>query len=87
MPKGRPKYKRRLDFWASPEQFMQLLGVAYMQGFAGKSGELSKAARFIMSTGLKVYIDGLDDKKRKEFDFILDRVRLQYADEFDQAKA
>jgi len=81
MPKGKPKFSKRLDFYTTTEARAQLEALSFLLGM---KGEKSKICRKILDLGLKTFIDGLEPKKKAEYEFILNRVKL--AEEQEHAR-
>lgn len=73
MPKANRLFPARLDFYVKPEVRMQVIAIAYHLGTRGKH---AAACRRLIQLGIKSYLDALTPKQRKEYDFILQRIRL-----------
>jgi hypothetical protein len=73
MPKGNELFPDRLDFFVSRPMRLAVISVGYLMGARGKH---AVAARKLLDLGIKAYLDALSPKKRAEYDFILQRVRI-----------
>lgn len=73
MPKGSMKFPKRLDFWATPGMRMQVVALSYLRGEAGKHASI---CRMLLERALKEELAEMTENERREFDFILTRVRM-----------
>jgi len=73
MPKGKPEYARRLDFWATPEQRLLVLSISHLRGDGGK---YAPTGRLLLKLGLEKYIGDLSEDERVELEAIKRKVEL-----------
>lgn len=67
----------------SEEMGFQLKTIAFQMGLKGK---YSKAMRNILATGIEAYLAKLSDKEKREYDQIMENVRLnQQMEEINKA--
>lgn len=67
------RFKRRLDFLISTEEFDKIKHIAQSRGDGNK---YSKVSRYLVHIGIETYLKTLNDKERADFDFIMGRVSI-----------
>lgn len=71
-PRGNPEYTKRLDFFVSEEMRSQIIAISY---FMETKGKHAPVCRNLLNTGIQFFLKGLPPKQRKEYDFIMSRVK------------
>jgi len=74
MPKMHKDFPAQLSTGTTLEMKQKLTAIGYMMG-AG--GEYSAALRNLLKEAICTYIDNLDERKRAEYESILDNVRAR----------
>lgn len=73
MPKTAKEFPCTINLSTTLEIKQSLVAMGYLQGDGGK---YASAARNCMTRGFRAWLAGLSDRERKEFDEILERVKI-----------
>ena len=74
MPKMRKDFPEQLSTSTTLEMKQKLTAIGYMMG-AG--GQYSAALRNLLADAIRRYIDGLDERKRAEYENILSNIKAR----------
>jgi len=74
MPKMHKDFPAQLSSGTTLEMKQKLTAIGYMMG---SGGEYSAALRNLLGEGIRRYVDGLDERRRAEYESILSNIKAR----------